>query len=812
MIKGKFFIPVLLLWLGVIIILATPNSTAQISAAPTDRNYNIIAPTIDEVCTGDLCSRRIYSNPQYLYYNGDWIRFTDAGTFIYDETLGLFSFNAAGKRVDLDVFAIYNGRPIHFSSISPLLLNQLAPTATIDKTKLLKFGLNVNRIDGLTAIGFKLRNNENCYPVKEGFVCGQLQIDFSDLKGEATYTLQRADTITPNGTTSRQEIKSISYNKTITQNRTHLWVDLHSGLNVLDPRVFGTGTNATGNRMIWKARTFDMRDNNLWNNSLGMTSGLGYRQMNYLAINATAALPTGIVVKNATLFIYSTLGATGPGAATMEMSARACNQTAERTTSIDSCEPDVSTKIMNHTLVPKTGWNKFTNMSYVINQSYYGHTNPANKVGKHSNISIWLQNDFATAPVANISFNILGTQREPYIEIWYRSQQTARFFECSAASEISNEAVALNFTFYDEINRSKFNITKFAATFSALDVNNVSAKFNMSFSKQNRPSYVAICISPANHTYRTNATIKYEKDGFDFRHYYMHSKKDNLTSTKQNINLYMLQDTKSALISLLVTDALDAPLKDILTEIQKYFTANNSYITTAMIKSGEDGKDAVYLQQDETDYRFRLYQNGKLVKTTTGQKLTATTYTIKITPSSLTDLISNINDLVTNLTYNNHTKTFRFGFYDPNSKMAGACLQSSISNNTGTYFRAVNCSYGSFRGFLHSRPGNSTISTSTGYGYIVMNGSILTFGKQTFQVIQGLHQNSQTWGKYGLFLLMMLIVGVVMTQIASPTSVIVTLMVTLFVAWWMDIFSVTTLVFTSLMIGLGVLIKELRSG
>jgi hypothetical protein len=372
--------------------------------------------------------------------------------------------------------------------------------------------------------------------------------------------------------------------------------------------------------------------------------------------------------------------------------------------------------------------------------------------------------------------------------------------------------LAVNYTFYDEINRSRFNITRVEASYKLQDRNNLSAVLGINVSIINSPRYFALCVSPKTHILKVNGTLKIIKNGFNYRHWYYHDRKDNFTGNLKNTSIYLLQDTKATLISILLTDSLDSPLTDIITEIQRFYIANNTWYTIALIKSGEDGKDAVYLQQNEADYRFNVFQNGKSVKLTTGQKLTAATYTIKIIPSSLTDLISNIQDLTTNITYNNHTKTFRFGFYDPNNKMAGACLQSSISNTTGSYFRPANCSYGSFRGFLYSRPGNSTRGTSTGYGYIIMNGSILNFGKKTLQVIQGLHTNAQVWGKYGLFLLMMLIIGIVMTQIGSPVSVIVSLMVALFVAWWMDIFSVTTLVFTGLMIGLGVVIKELRSG
>ena len=389
------------------------------------------------------------------------------------------------------------------------------------------------------------------------------------------------------------------------------------------------------------------------------------------------------------------------------------------------------------------------------------------------------------------------------------NQTTLRF--CTNANQY-NESVAVNFSFYDEINQTKFNITKWESSFTLQNVRNLSDIFRINLTRINSPRHISLCLTPSSNVLRTNASIKATKNGFNYRNWYYDSRKDNFTGYRKNESIYLLQDTKATLISILMTDSLDSPLTDILTGIERYYISNNSWYTIAWIKAGEDGKDAVYLQQNEVDYRFRVFQDGKQVKLTTGQKLTAATYTIKIVPSSLTDLISNIGSLDTNLTYNNHTKTFKYGFYDPNSIMAGACLQSSISNTTGTYFRAVNCSYGTFRGFLYSRPGNSTPSSSTGYGYIIMNGSILNFGKETLQIIQGLHTQARTWGKYGLFLLLVLIVGIVMTQIGSPISVIVALMVTLFVAWWMDVFSVTTFVFTSLMIGLGLIIKELRSG
>ena len=374
--------------------------------------------------------------------------------------------------------------------------------------------------------------------------------------------------------------------------------------------------------------------------------------------------------------------------------------------------------------------------------------------------------------------------------------------------------LAVNYTFYDEVNRTRFNITSVEASYKLQDRNNLSAITGLNVSITNKPRYFAVCVSPKNHIFKLNGTIKASKDGFNYRHWYYTDRKDNFTGNAKNTSIYLLKDAQATLISILVTDSLDTALKDIITEVHRLYISNNTWITIGMIKSGEDGKDAIYLQQNEPDYRFDVYQNGKRVKLTTGQKLTAATYTIKIIPATLSELISNVRNLITNLTYNNHTKTFKFGYFDPNSKMAGACLQSSISNTTGRYYQAVNCTYGSFRGFIYSRPGNSTPSTSFGYGYIIMNGSILNFGKQTLQAIEGLHVNARTWGKYGLYLLIILLTMLVTIAVSmgSPISAIVMLMVGLFAAWWMDIFSVTTLVFTGLMIGLAVIIKELRSG
>ncbi|KKN60155.1 hypothetical protein LCGC14_0534460 [marine sediment metagenome] len=373
------------------------------------------------------------------------------------------------------------------------------------------------------------------------------------------------------------------------------------------------------------------------------------------------------------------------------------------------------------------------------------------------------------------------------------------------------QVVAVNYTFYDEVNRTSFNITKFTASYTALEVQNPTNILSLNLTVINKPSSVALCITPKTSVYKVNSSVKIEKDGFNFRNDFFDSRLNNLTSNTELRKLYLLRNAEATLITIKITDSIDTVLQDILTYIQRFYIGNNTWVTIGMIDSGEDGQDTIYLQQNEVDYRFLSHLDGKLVKTTTGQKITATTYTIKIAPTTLTDLIANIKDIKTNITFTNETRTYHFGYFDPNGKMAGACLQASLSNTTGRFFETTVCEYNSFIGIINVAVGNSTPSIAFGYGYVIMNGSILNFGKQTLSIAQGLTNSLSIWGKYGIYLLFILIVGFVMVFIGNPTSVVLALMVALFFAWWMDIFTLSTIAFTGLMIGLGLLIKELRS-
>ena len=378
---------------------------------------------------------------------------------------------------------------------------------------------------------------------------------------------------------------------------------------------------------------------------------------------------------------------------------------------------------------------------------------------------------------------------------------------CSAPD--FDEALAINFTFWDEGNQTRFtNITRFDATLITISLDNTTNAQNLSIGVNN-PNAIGICIKPRSDTFQINATIKYAKEGWNFRHF--HSVFQNYTSVTINETLYLLQDDVATAITIIVVDSIDTPLRDFITQIEKFYIQNNTWIPVASIKSGEDGQDVVYLQQNEIDYRFRVSLLGVLQKLTTGQKLTATTYTIKIAPTTLTDLIANIKDIKTNISFTNQTRTYNFGFFDPNGKMAGACLQTSLSNTTGKFFETTVCEYGSFRGIINVAVGNSSPSIALGYGYIIMNGSSLNFGQKTLEVIQGLTNNLSIWGKYGIYLLLILLIGFVMVFIGNPVSVVFALMIGLFFAWWMDIFTISTIVFTGVMIGLGVLMKELRS-
>lgn len=412
------------------------------------------------------------------------------------------------------------------------------------------------------------------------------------------------------------------------------------------------------------------------------------------------------------------------------------------TTIVITVEPEFNSSVFNFTLTDLGNDNFSTSQTQLVFPEF----------GFYNMTSIF----------ANNSFSGNGNQTQ-FSDMRWQVTTTTNVVQCSSPS--SDQAVAVNFTFFDELNQSRIlNITKFTATFITLDLDNVTAKVNTSITVNN-PEYVAICIQPKSHKIQTNATIFYEKDDYNFREFFYFN--HNLTNQFENTSLFLLQATEATAITIQITDELDKALPNAITEVQRFYIGNNTFRTIGMIKAGDDGKDLIHLQKDEGTYRFRVLVNGVVQRITTGQKITATDLVIKIFGTPLANLITNLADITTSLQYNNDTGLFLFNWTDPNNFIDSACLKVVQHNSTGRFDKGQVCLNGTSSGGLTLFGGNGS-ATLFANGFVIQDGA--TYILASTAISRESKTAAGVWGLFGLLLFGFALVPIALTQAHNPVT------------------------------------------
>jgi len=281
--------------------------------------------------------------------------------------------------------------------------------------------------------------------------------------------------------------------------------------------------------------------------------------------------------------------------------------------------------------------------------------------------------------------------------------------ECT--SDIGNRAVALNFTFYDEINESSLT-EDFKVTFN-IQPEGSSLILNRSYDLTSR-DYVAFCISPSNSSYYINSTIEYERINYAVRNYYhLNALIDNNT---QNIKLYSLPTVDATLITFTVKDELDNTLEDVYIKVQRYNIGTGNYSLIAMGVTDEDGQDHIYLQQNVAFYRFIIERYGILQTLTRKRRIVATSLIIKISPETIADLYDKFDTISYTFGYHNESNSFNITYSDTSGNVEYACLQvfyRTVGNETVLCNKCLYATAGTLDCFIGNRTGTYIASFYT---------------------------------------------------------------------------------------------------
>jgi len=177
---------------------------------------------------------------------------------------------------------------------------------------------------------------------------------------------------------------------------------------------------------------------------------------------------------------------------------------------------------------------------------------------------------------------------------------------------------SLNFTLYDEYNRTEINASIYPINFETsfnywLGSGNVYKTYSFQTLSNSTNNSFQFCISPYNETgdFQTDMESVFSASEYSEGRYYL----DNatLTNISSNITLYLLPTIESTKFYIDVLQGV-SPFEYGIITISKFFVGEGEYKTTSIQETDGDGEFVVYLDLDAT-YQYAIVREGVLYAT-----------------------------------------------------------------------------------------------------------------------------------------------------------------------------------------------------
>lgn len=239
----------------------------------------------------------------------------------------------------------------------------------------------------------------------------------------------------------------------------------------------------------------------------------------------------------------------------------------------------------------------------------------------------------------------------------------------------------LNFTIWDEQNRTQISLMSFKSTFNFW-LGNGTVKRNNSFEISSANS-VPLSINPENKTFKTDAIIEYDvisslNGTYNQRNY--HFQNAVLTNSTQNIKLFLLKKIDSVSFIQRVVDTSQIAQIGVLIFQQRYYPETNEYETVSITKTDNSGQSVGFYQTEIPEYRHIIAVNGITLKITQKGKVFPefVPYTILFTIGEKLDTawqsFEEISNLVSSLEFNQTTNIITYQWVDSTGSLTIANL------------------------------------------------------------------------------------------------------------------------------------------
>jgi len=188
----------------------------------------------------------------------------------------------------------------------------------------------------------------------------------------------------------------------------------------------------------------------------------------------------------------------------------------------------------------------------------------------------------------------------------------------------------------------------------------------------NSSSY-AFCVNdPSIILNNYSAIIKYYSPVHSINYYYFNDV--ILTNSTRNINLYLLNSSKTTLTEFIIVDNAQVPITNAYITVLKYDIGNNSYKTVSMMKTNNRGTDFSYLYWYSDDYKIIIVKDNKIIFSSDNFKIASTPLRYIIYPTNIYNY-DKFKLLNYTLVYDNITENFILSYIDYSKEIKNVCLK-----------------------------------------------------------------------------------------------------------------------------------------
>ena len=226
-----------------------------------------------------------------------------------------------------------------------------------------------------------------------------------------------------------------------------------------------------------------------------------------------------------------------------------------------------------------------------------------------------------------------------------------------------------------------------------------------------------ICAFPKGINWTANAEIDYDAIGTPPRQHYLRDIALNGTNPFSQ-DLFLLETGLATSITFEILDVNEAPLANHFVEVERKDFATATFTLVAIGKTDDDGFTTIPLEQINAFYRFKIYDDFTLLKTTADTQITGTTIEISISEETEGEVRKQFGAMNYTFFFDNDTKEFKMTFLDSAGKITSGCMRVSQLdfNSEGVIYDQ--CFLASTGSLTFTIPNNSSAYTASVYATI----------------------------------------------------------------------------------------------